>query len=75
MHALEFWRWLALLHSGWVIGSLQGATRHASRTLLSPSPSLRSKLLTDTIKHSKLNANAPLRPPSRAANADKWLKG
>lgn len=75
MYALESLRWLALLHFGWVIGSLQGATRHASRILPSPSPKLRSKLLTDTIENLRLNENAPLRPPSRAANSDKWLKG
>lgn len=75
MHALEFWRSVALLHFGWVIGSLQGATRHASRIFPPPSPKLRSKLLSDTIKHSKLNENAPMQPLQRAANADKWLRG
>ena len=75
MYALEFWRSVALLHFGWVIGSLQGATRLASRTFPPPSQNLRSKLLTDTTKHSKLNENAPFRPPPRAANSDKWLQG
>lgn len=75
MYALESLRWLALLHFGWVIGSLRGATKLASRTLPPPSPSLRSKLLTDTISNLKLNENAPMRQEKRAANADKWLKG
>ena len=75
MYALESLRWLALLHFGWVIGSLRGATRLASRTFPPPSPKLRSKLLSDTIENLRLNANAPLRPLPRAANADKWLKG
>ena len=67
--------WAVQLHSGWVTGWLQGATRHASRMFPRQSPSLRTPLLKDTISNLKLNANAPLRQPPRAANSDKWLKG
>lgn len=67
--------WWAQVHFGLVIGSLQGATRLASRTFPAPSPRLRTKLLTDTMRHSRLNENAPMQPLQRAANADKWLKG
>ena len=54
-------RWWAQVHFGLVIGSLQGATRLASRTFPAPSPRLRTKLLTDTMRHSRLNENAPER--------------
>jgi len=74
-YALESLRQLALLHSGWVIGSLRLATSLAWPTSPRPSPRLRTKPLTDTIRHSTLNANAPMQPLQRAANADKWLRG
>lgn len=72
---LECLRWWAQVHFGLVIGSLQGAMRLASRTFPAPSPRLRTKLLTDTMQHLRLNENAPMQPLQRAANADKWLKG
>lgn len=75
MYVLHSLRWLALLHSGWVTGWLQGATRHASRTLQSRSPSLRTPLLTEQVKRLRLNPDAPMRPKKPEPQNVVWLRG
>ena len=72
---LDSLRWLALLHSGWVIGWLQGATRNGLRMFPKQLPRLRTPLLRDTVSNLRLNASAPMQPLPRATNADKWLQG
>ncbi len=75
MFSLLSMPWLHLWVSGWVIGSLQGATRHGSRMWQSQSPSLRTPLLSAQIKHLTLNANAPMQRKKAEAHNVRWLRG
>lgn len=66
IYALAYLRWLAQLHSGWVIGCVQGATRSASLTSQSLYPGLRTPLLTAHVSNLKLRQHVP-QPPSESA--------
>lgn len=68
-------RWLSLWHSGWVTGWLTGLARNASWLSQRPTRIGASPLLRESVRHLKLNENAPFSPPKREGAKLLYLRG
>lgn len=72
---LQLQLWLEAWASGWGMGWLQGLARNANWLSQRPTRIGASPLLRESVRHLKLNKNAPFSPPKREGAKLLYLRG